>query len=124
MIGLTDQSDYSICHFMVKIFIRTVYTKIRTLCVKKISIEFVKLAEGGGTFLYPKKSALSVTFLYKKKQCTFRYVFRYKNPDTLCYIFICKKHCTLRCVFISKIYCKVLIPNYKRTYNQFDQIEE
>ena len=26
-IGLTDQSDYSICHLLVRIFIRTVYKK-------------------------------------------------------------------------------------------------
>ena len=30
-------------------------------------------------------------------------------------------HSSLR--FISKIYCIVLIPNYKRTYDQSDEIE-
>ena len=47
-----------------------------------------------------------------KKQCTVRY------------IFISKKRCTLRYVFISKIYRIELIPNYKRTYDQSDQIEK
>ena len=48
--------------------------------------------------------------------------FIYKNIDTMRYMFICKKPCTLRYVFISKIYRLVLIPNYKQTYDQSNQI--
>ena len=58
------------------------------------------------------------------KQCTLLYVFIYKKPDTLRYIFIFNNQCTLRYVFICKIYPIVLIPNYKRTYDQTDQIEK
>ena len=39
-------------------------------------------------------------------------------------IFVRKKLCTLRYVFISKIYRIVLIPKYKRTYDQSDQIKK
>ena len=51
---------------------------------------------GGGTFLYPKNSALCVTFLYAK-YCTLCYVFTYKKPDTLRYILYTKRrHFSLR----------------------------
>ena len=40
------------------------------------------------------------------------------------YNFICKKQVTLCYVFISRIYHVILIPNYKHTYNQSDQIEK
>ena len=55
----------------------------------------------------------------------FMLLFIHKKPDTLRYIFICKKtmHFALR-YYISKIYRIVLITNYKRTYNQSDQIEK
>ena len=58
-----------------------------------------------------------------QKQRTLRYVFIYENPDTLPYILYAKK-CTLRYVFIFKMYRIVLIPNYKRTYNQSDHIDK
>ena len=49
--------------------------------------------------------------------------FMYKKPYNLHYIFIFKKKCTLGYVFISKSYRIVLIPKYKPTYDQSDQIE-
>ena len=59
-----------------------------------------------------------------QKPDTLRYVFEYKKPDILRYILICKRQFTLRYVFISKIYIIVLITNYKRTYDQNDQIDK
>ena len=81
----------------------------------------LKLSEGGGIsiskkqftlrcILSSKNNSLCITFLYNKK------------PVTLCHIFICKKRCTLRYDFISKIHSILLITNYKRTYDQSDQI--
>ena len=57
-----------------------------------------------------------------KKQRTLRYIAIYKEPDTMRYILIFKK--TLFFMFIYIIYRVVLIPNYKRTYEQSDQIEK
>ena len=53
-----------------------------------------------------------------------RYVAIYKVPYTMRYILISKKLCTFRYVNIFIIYRVVLIPNYKRTYDQSDQIEK
>ena len=47
-----------------------------------------------------------------------------KKQYTLRFICICKMQCTLRYIFISKIYRIVLIPNYKRTYDQRDQTKK
>ena len=42
------------------------YTKIWHFCVTRFFIEFLKFAEGGGTFIRKKNNVLSVTFLYWK----------------------------------------------------------
>ena len=86
-------------------------------------IEFLKLAEGGDIFICKKQCTLCYIFIFLK-QFTLRDVSIYKKPDTLSYILIFKKQCNLCYVFISKMYCVVLIPNYKRTYNQSNQIEK
>ena len=96
------------------------YTKSRTLCITQFSIEFLKFTEGG-IFKGIKQFTLRYIFIWKK-QCNFCDV--YKKLATLRYIFICKKQCILCYVFISKIYPIALIPNYKRTYDQIDQIEK
>ena len=59
-------------------------------------------------------------------QKTMQFVLHFilKKPDTLGYILICKKQCTLCYIFISIIYRIVLISNYKRTYDQINQIDE
>ena len=106
------------------------YTKSMTLCVM--------------WRFYKQKKAL------RKNQDNLRYFFIYKKADTLRNaifheifeigggggIFICKKQCTLRYIFICKktmhfllrfiynIYCILLIPNYKRMYDQSYQIDK
>ena len=70
--------------------------------------EFLKFAEGGGHLLIKKQ----------------RYVPFNKDRDTMRYILICKKQYFLIYVDIYIIYLGVLIPNYKRTYDQSDQIEK
>ena len=59
-----------------------------------------------------------------KKQGTLRYVAKYKEPDTMRYILISKKQYLFLNVYIYIIYRVVLTPNYKRTYDQSDQIEK
>ena len=59
-----------------------------------------------------------------KKQHTLRYVAVNKEPNTMRYILIPKKQCTFRYVCIFIINGAILIPNYKRTYDQIDQIEK
>ena len=54
---------------------------------------------------------------------TLRYVALYKEPETMRYILISQKK-TFLYVYIYIIYGVVLIPNYKRTYDQSDQIEK
>ena len=61
---------------------------------------------------------------YIEKQCTLRYAAKYNEPDTMRYISISKKIYTFLYVYINTIYCGVLIPNYKRTYDQSNQIEK
>ena len=48
----------------------------------------------------------------------------YKEHGTICYILNFPKQYTFIYVFILGIYRFVLIPNYKSTYNQSDQIEK
>ena len=87
-------------------------------------IWFQSLSAEEGWHFFIQKTMHFVLHLCVQKKNTLCYVFIHNNLDTLRYIFICKKRCTLRFVFISKIYCIVLIPNYKRTYDQSDQIEK
>ena len=108
------------CVVRLTICVIFVYTKTQTLCITQLFIGLLNLAEGGGRSFICKKNAPCVPFLYAKKH--FRYVFIYKKPDTLHSIFKCKKRCTLRYIFMSKSYRIVLIPNYKRTYDQINQI--
>ena len=95
------------------------YTESLILCVTQFFMEFLKLAEGGGGF--DKKMHFALNFCIKQK-CTLRYVFIYKKPDTLRHIFIYKKQCTLHYVLYAKfILSNIMIPKYKRTYNNSDQ---
>ena len=48
----------------------------------------------------------------------------YKEPDTMHYILISKKQCIFLYVDIYIFYGEVLIPNYKRMYDQSDQMEK
>ena len=50
--------------------------------------------------------------------------FIYKEPDTMSYILIYKEQYTFLYVIRCITYGEVLIPNYKRTYDQSDQIEK
>ena len=59
-----------------------------------------------------------------KKQSILRYVDIYKEPDTMRYILISKKQFNFCYVYIYIIDRVVLIPKYKRTYDQSDQIEK
>ena len=61
---------------------------------------------------------------YIEKKCTLRYVAIYKEPYTMRYILISKKQYTFIYVYVYIIYGGVLIPNYKRTYDQNDHIEK
>ena len=100
------------------------YTKSGHFALRDFSLNFWNWRRWG-EFLYSKFNALYMPYIFIwLKQFTLLYVFMYKKPDTLRYIFISNKQCTLRYVFISKIYPIVLIPNYKRTYDQTDQIEK
>ena len=52
------------------------YTKIRQFCVTRFFIEFLKFAEGGGTFIDLKNNILCVTSLYTQNNAlcvTLRY---------------------------------------------------
>ena len=99
------------------------YTKIRHFCVTQFFIDFLKFADGGGHLFIKKNNVLCVTFSYWKNNalCV---TLLYKEPDTMRYILISKKQYTFIYVHIYIIYCAVLIYNYKRTYDQSDQIEK
>ena len=77
----------------------------------------------GDIYLLKKQCTLREIF-YLKKLCTLRYVAVYKEPDTMRYTLISKKQCTFCYVYIHIIYPGVLIPNYKLTYDQSNQIEK
>ena len=93
------------------------------LCVTRFFIEFLKFAKGGGHLLI-KKTMHFVLYFYIEKQYTLCYVDRNKEHDTMRYILISRKQCTFRYLYIQIIYRVVLIPNFKRTYDQIDQIEK
>ena len=71
-----------------------------------------------------KKQCTLPDIFILKKQCTLRYVAIYKELDTMRYILISKKQYTFLYVYICIIYRVVLVPNYKRTYDQINHIEK
>ena len=85
--------------------------KNQALCVQLFFIEFFEIRGGGG-------------HLFIKNTMHLRYAAFYKVPDTMRYILISKKLYTFRYVYMNIIYRVVLIPKYKRTYDQIDQIEK
>ena len=98
-----------------------IYKKL-TLCVMQFFLEFFKLVEGGVwtknsvlcvKLLYSKNNALSVTFLYTKT-LTLCVTFLYAKNNTICVTFL----------YLKFIIYYIIIPNYKRPYNQSDQIDK
>ena len=100
-----------------------IYTTIRHFCFTRFSFNFWNFRRGGGYVFIKKQCTLRDIFILKK-QYTLRYVAFPKEPDTMRYILITKKQNTFLYVNIHIIYCVALIPNYKRTYDQSDQIEK
>ena len=82
-----------------------------------------EIGRGGRAFLYAKNNALCVTFFYAKNNalCV---TFLYTKVQTLCIIFLYEKtmHFSL-CLYIYN-YQIVLIPDYKCTYDQSNQIDK
>ena len=74
-------------------------------------------------FICKKQCTLHYIFICKK-QCTLRYVLHAKIHKYWVIFLYEKKQCTLRYVFIFELYPIVMIPNYKRTYDQSDQIDK
>ena len=81
-----------------------------------------KLAEGGGVnkkqctlrkFLFAKNNALSVTF-FNTKSLTLCVTFLYAKINQLCVTFL----------YVKFIASNILIPKYKYTYDQSDQIDK
>ena len=71
-----------------------------------------------------KKQCTLFDIFILKKQGTLRYVATYKEPETMRYILITKKQYLFLNVYKYIIYRVLLTPNYKRTYDQSDQIEK
>ena len=96
--------------------------KIWTLCVTQFFIKFLKLAEGG--VFYMEKTIHFTLHFYTQKPIHFPlrlYIYKARH---FALRFNMQKKFTLRYVFIYKLYCIVLITNYKRTYDQSNQIEK
>ena len=85
-------------------------------------MKFLKLAEGVGV-LYAKNNALCVTF-YMQKTMHFALRFCVKKSRHFALYFYMQKTMHFAVCFISKIYRILLIPNFKRTYNQRDLIHK
>ena len=145
---------FTLCKFLWKCWSWNLYTKSMTLCItwrfyiqkptyffKNDNLRYVFIYKfwtlyvsrffywifvirGWGGEIFICKKLCTFNYIFMQKQYTLRYVFVYKKSDTLCNIFICKKQCNLRYVYIYIIYHIVMIPNYKRTYDQSDQIEK
>ena len=77
---------------------------------KAIFIEFLKFAEGGDIYLF-KKSPLALRCYIQRAS---HYALHFNIQK--------KMHFSLRYIYI--IYRAVLIPNYKRMYDQSDHIEK
>ena len=93
--------------------------KSGTFELRDFSLNFWNLWRGGDINFWKKQCTLRDIFILKK-QCTLRCVAIYKEPDTMRYILIVKKQYTFLYVYIFIIYRAVLIPKYKRTYDQSD----
>ena len=102
--------------------IRFYIQKSGSFALRNFSLNFWNLRRGGGILL--KKIMYFALHFYIEKQFTLRYVAMYKEPDTMRYILISKKQYTFHYVYIYIIYSVVLIPNYKRTYDQSYQIQK
>ena len=82
-----------------------------------------EICGGGGHFYFQKTIHFALHF-YIQQIMNFALRFIYTICDTMRYIFIFKKRCTFRYVYIYIIYLIVLVPNYKCTYDQSNQIEK
>ena len=99
------------------------YTKFGSFALRNFSLNFWNLRRRGGIYLLNKQYTSRDIFILEK-QWTLRYVVIYKEPDTMLYILISKKQYIFLYVLIYIIDRVVLIPKYKRTYDQSDQIEK
>ena len=99
------------------------YTNIWHFALRDFSLNFVICGGGEGIYLFKKQFTLRDIFILKKLG-TLRYVAVYIQPDTMRCILISKKLCTFLYVHKYIIYRVILLPKYKRTYNQSDQIEK
>ena len=103
--------------------IRFYIQKSGTFALRNFYWTFEICGAGGGHLLIKKRCNLRDIFILKN-QYSLRYVAIYKEPDTMRYILISKKQYIFLFVYIYLIYRVVLIPNYKRTYDQSDQIKK
>ena len=88
-----------------------------------IFIEFLKLAEGGA-FLHLKNNALCFTLIYWKNNALCATFYIQKSGHYALHFYMQKTmHFDLR-LYQYNLSCIVLIPSYKRTYDQSDQIEK
>ena len=87
-------------------------------------MEFLKLAEGGGGIFINKNNSICVKFLYAKYNALSDTFFNTKI-QTLCVTVLYAKNNALcvTCLYLKFIAQYILIPNYKLTYDQSDQID-
>ena len=97
--------------------------KSGTFALHNFSLNFWNLRRGG-RFIYSKNNVLCMTFFILKKQCTLRYVAEEQRSWHYALHFNIQKTKHFSLCSIYGIYRVVLIPNYKRTYDQSDQIEK
>ena len=100
--------------------IRFYIQKSGTCALHDFSLNFWSLRRGWD--IYELKKMYFAWHFYIEKQWTLRYVAIHREPDTMRYNLISNKQNTFIYIFIYIIYCVVLIPNYKHTYDQSDQI--
>ena len=103
--------------------IRFYIQKSGTFALRDFSLNFRHLRRGGG-HLFIEKTMHFAWHFYIEKTMHFAFVAIYKESDTMCYILISKKQNTILYVYMHIIYDVVLILNYKRTYDQSEQIEK
>ena len=120
--------------YMVRLFIWTVYPKIKTLfkkqdnlryvfkykiltlCVTQIFMEFMKLAKGRGHFYFQKIMHFALHF-YLSKTLHFLLHF-YIKTQTLCVTFLYAKNSALCVSFLFIICFELFIVNWSYSYDK------
>ena len=107
-----------------QIAVRFLIYKTLTLCVMLFFMEFLKLAEGGGAFLYTKTFHFALIFYFPKTMPFLLRFFINKARKFVSHFYMKTNSLCVTFLYLKFIIQYILIPNYKHKYNQSNQTDK